>query len=155
MVAGLLEAESAVDQLLVISRQLDGTRIAQEVGRVEEVDVEGVALDPLGAVEEPSEGADLGMDRDVEEVLERVDRAHLVGHRADAADPGDDVDDLVRRPADDERLEVAGRLEDREVGLLDHAVADAQMERALALDAGQVLDLEPEVTPVAHWDPPT
>ena len=52
------------------------------------------------------------MDLHPEQVLERVDRAHLVRDRADAADPGDDVDDLVRRPAHDQRLEVAGRLED-------------------------------------------
>ena len=49
---------------------------------------------------------------DAEQVLERVDRAHLVGDRADAADARDDVEDLVRRAADDERLEVARRLED-------------------------------------------
>ena len=35
---------------------------------------------------------------DPEVVLERVDRAHLVRDGADAADAGDDVEDLVRRP---------------------------------------------------------
>ena len=39
---------------------------------------------------------------------------------------------------DDQPLEVARRLEDLEVRLLDDAVPDAQAERALALDPGQV-----------------
>ncbi len=55
-------------------------------------------------------------------------------------------------PPDHECLEVSRRLEDLQVGFLDDAVADPHMERALALDAGQVLDLETEVTPVAHPD---
>ena len=75
-------------------------------------------------------------------VLERVDGAHLVRDRADAADARDDVDDLVGRPADDEPLEVARRLEDPEAGLDDLAVADEQPERAFALDPGQLLDVE-------------
>ena len=77
--------------------------------------------------------------------LEGVDRAHLVGDRADAADAGDDVDDLVRRAADDEPLEVARRLEDLEVRLHDLAVADAQAQRAFALDAGEAGDVDREV----------
>ena len=66
-----------------------------------------------------------GRPRSPNSVLERVDGGHLVGDRADAADAGDDVDDLVGRPADDEPLEVARRLEDLEVRLVDDAVADA------------------------------
>ena len=67
-----------------------------------------------------------------------MDGAHLVCDRADAADAGDDVDDLVRGPSDDELLEVARRLEDAETRLEDLAVLDPQVQRALALDAGQV-----------------
>ena len=86
--------------------------------------MERVALDPLAAVEQPAQRADGRVDRDPGQVLERVDGAHLVGDRADPADAGDDVEDLVRRPADDQLLEVARRLEDREVRLDDLAVAD-------------------------------
>ena len=59
MVADLLEAQAVGDELPVIAGQLDRARVAEEVGRVEEVDVERVALDPLGAVEEPAQRADL------------------------------------------------------------------------------------------------
>jgi len=59
------------------------------------------------------------------QVLEGHRRAHLVGDRADAADSGGDVDDFVGRPTDDELLEVARRLEDRQAGFGDVAVRDA------------------------------
>ena len=94
------------------------------------------------AVEQSTEGADLGIDPDAEERLEGVDGGQLVGDRADPADPRDDVEDLVRRAPDDEPLEVARRLEDPEAGLDDLAVADPEPQAALALDAGQLLDRE-------------
>ena len=71
-----------------------------------------------------------------------MDGAHLVGDGADAADAGDDVQDLVGRPALDDALEVAGRLEDAQVRLDHLAVADDEPQRALALDAGESRDLE-------------
>ena len=46
---------------------------------------------------------------------------------------------------DDEPLEVARRLEDLEVGLLDDAVLDPQPEGSLALDPGQPGDVDGEV----------
>ena len=118
-----LRASPRFDRGAMILGQLERARVAEEVGQVEQVDVQGVALDPLAAVEQAAERPDGGVDLDAEAVLEGVDRGHLVGDRADAADAGDDVDDLVGRPADDQALEVARRLEDLEVRLLDDAVA--------------------------------
>ena len=111
-VAGLLHLQGLLHQRPVIGRHGDAALVAQEVRRVEEVDVEGVAFDPLAAVEEAAERPRLRVDADPEQVLEPVDRAHLVGDRTDAADAGDDVDDLVGRSPHDELLEVARRLED-------------------------------------------
>ena len=145
LVAGLLEGQPRFDGGPVILGELERAGVAEEVGQVEQVDVERVALDPLAAVEQAAERADGGVDLDPETVLEGMDRGHLVGDRADPADAGDDVDDLVRRPPDDEALEVARRLEDLEVGFLDHAVVDAQPERSLALDPGQSGDVDGEV----------
>src|SRR6185437_1090125 len=96
--------------------------------------------DPLGAVHESPQGAHRGLDPDPEQRLERVNGAHLVRDRADAADPGDDVDDLVRLPADDQPLEVARRLEDLELGPHDVAAPDDEAQRALALDPAQPAD---------------
>ena len=144
-VARLLEGQPGLDRRAVVLGELEGAGIAQEVRQVEQVDVERVALDPFAAVEQAPKRADLGIDRNAQRVLEGVDSGHLVGDRADAADAGDDVDDLVGRPTDDQPLEVAGRLEDLEMGLLDHAVADAQAERALALDPRQPGDVDGQV----------
>ena len=66
MLPALLQVQAALDHGAVIARQLERARVAQEVGRVEQVDVEGVALDPLAAVEEAAEGADLRVDLDAE-----------------------------------------------------------------------------------------
>ena len=110
---------------------------------MEEIDVQRVALDPLAAVEQPAQRPNGRVDLDAQEILERVDRGHLVGDRADPADARDDVQHLVRRPTDDQLLEVAGGLEDGELRLDDLAVADDQAERAFALHAGQAGDGEP------------
>ena len=83
--------------------------------------MQGVALDPLAAVEEPAESAQLPADLDATDLLHRVNRAHLVGDRADSADAGRDVGRLGERTPAEERLEEARRLEDPEldVGHLD------------------------------------
>ena len=64
VVARLLEAQPVGHELPVIPGQLHGARVAEEVRGVEEVDVEGVALDPLAAVEQPAERADGRVDLD-------------------------------------------------------------------------------------------
>ena len=65
---------------------------------------------------------------------------------------GDDVDDLVHRPADDQALEIARRLEDLQPCGFDGAVAHAQVQRALALDAGKVADVDREIGPARGND---
>ena len=69
---------------------------------MEHVDVERVALDPFPAVQEAAQRVHRGIDRHPGEMLEGVDRRHLVRDRADPADPGHDVEDLVGRAPDDE-----------------------------------------------------
>ena len=70
-----------------------------------------------------------------EQPLEAVHGAHLVGDRADPADPRHDVGHLVEGPAGQERLEEPGRLVDLEPEIRDLAVVDRDVERALALHA--------------------
>jgi hypothetical protein len=107
--------------------------------------VEGVTLDPLPAIEQPAKGDGRRIDFDPEGCLGRVDRCHLVRDWADAADAGDDVDDLVHGSADDQPLEIARRLEDLEPGRLHGAFPHAEVKRALTLDAGQVAHVDIEV----------
>ena len=68
--------------------------------------------------------------------------AHLVGDRADAADPGGDVGDLARFAALKEGLEEAGRLEDIQLHVLDRVAVELDVEGAFPFDPGQCLDLE-------------
>ena len=117
LVAGLLHPQGLLDERPVVGRHRDarsrsrGSR-ARGAGRCGARGSRSTRRSRAGAA-----GRGRRVDPDAEEVLERVDRAHLVGDRADPADAGDDVDDLVGRPADDELLEVARRLEDPEAGL--------------------------------------
>src|SRR5579862_8160078 len=139
LVAGLLQGEPTLDGSGRVARELDGARIAEEVGRVEHVDVQGMALDPLAAIEKATQHSDRLGDLDAAEALERVEGARLVGDRADAADAGGDVRRLAKRPPAQQRLEEARRLEDLELDVLDAAVPEPDGHRALALDAGEVV----------------
>ena len=104
--------------------------------------MERVALDPFAAVQQPPELAERAVDPDAQRVLHRMDRAHLIGDRTDAADARGDIRGLLERAAAEEGLEEAGRLEYLKTNLL-HAVAfDPDVERALAFDPRQVVDLD-------------
>ena len=101
---------------------------AEEVGGVKQVDVQGVALYPLSAVEEAAQIGHLPTHLHTKSVLHRGAGAHLVRHRAYATDAGCDVGGLGGPASLQERFEKAGRLEDVERHLSDHAVADLHME---------------------------
>ena len=97
--------------------------------------MQGVALDPLPAVEEPPQGRHPVIDGDTARILHGRAGAHLIGHRADSADAGRDVGRLGEVPSDQQGLEVAGRLEDLEGDIGDRAVMDDDPQRALSFDA--------------------
>ena len=90
-IADLLESEAPPHDIGVVAGHLDCARIAEEIRRVQHVDVQRVALDPFAAIEEPSQLAKRSVDVDAERVLHRVDRAHLIGDRTDAADARRDI----------------------------------------------------------------
>jgi hypothetical protein len=140
-VARLLDPQALLDHVLVVFGHLDRTRVAEEIRRVQEEQMEPVALDPLAAVEQSAQAADGRARDEAEGALNRAHGAHLVGDRADAADPRDDVGDLPDPAAAQEGLEEPRRLEDRQARLLDHAAPCAQVERALPLHAGKHVDL--------------
>jgi hypothetical protein len=138
-IADLLELEAVLHRLRVLLGEGDGVGEAEEIRRVEEIDVERVALDPLPAVQEPAELPQLPVDGDAERPLHGVAGAHLVGDRADAADPGRDIRGLrVGSPAQEPFEETRG-LEDPELHVLDCPVADPQLDGAFAFDPGEIL----------------
>ena len=150
LVAGLLHVQRALDQLAMVLGEVDRAGVAEEVGGVEHEDVQGVALDPLAAVEKPPERANLAADQNAAGVLHRVHARRLVGDRADPADPGGDVRRLGEVTAAQERLEEARRLVDPQLHVDRPPVADLDQHRALALDAGEVVGAERLRLPT-HW----
>jgi len=139
-VAHLLERERLLDDLAVVTRHLDHAAVAEEVGRVQHVDVERVALDPFAAIDQPPQVADRALvDRHPACVLHRPYGAHLIGDRADAADSRGDVGGLGERAAAKQRLEEARRLVDAQLDVDDLAPVELDVHRALALDAREVI----------------
>jgi hypothetical protein len=145
----LLELERAGDEVGVVAGELDRALVAEEVGRVEHVDVQRVALDPLAAVEETPQRLELTTDLDAADLLHRMTGAHLVRDRADAADPRGDVRRLREAAAAQEGLEEARRLVDVEFDVGDATVLDHDPHGALALHAGEVVGRD-DAGPARH-----
>jgi hypothetical protein len=106
-----------------------------------------VALDPFAAIKQSAQRADWFFDLDAERILDGVYPAHLVSDRANPADKRDDIERLAEAAPAQQCLEEAGRLEDAEAHRIDLAISNAQFERALALHAGDVVDLD---SPIRH-----
>ncbi len=151
-VTRLLQGETTLDRLGRVAGQLDRAGVAEEIGRVQHVDVERMALDPLAAVEKPAKDPDRLRYLDAAQVLERVDGTRLVGDRADAADPGRDVRRLDGRTAAEERLEETRRLEDPQLDVLDLAVLQSHGHRTLAFDPSEIVGLDH--TALSHGSSP-
>lgn len=141
LIAGLLEGEASLHQVGMRPRHVDRPFESEKIRSVQHVHVERMAFDPFAAVEQPPQIAQRLGHGYAERVFHRLDCAHLIGHRTNAADAGGDVRRVgVGAPAQ-QRLEKPRRLVDAELGLLHRAVADDDMERALAFDARKRIDL--------------
>ena len=105
-------------------------------------DVQGVALDPLAAIEKSAQGVDRRIDLDAERVLDRMYAAHLIGNRTNPADASDDVEHLTKAATAQQCLEEPWRLEDAQSNRIDRPVTDMQFERAFPFDACDVVDLD-------------
>lgn len=141
-VAGLLEPKAAFNVGAPGACEVDGAVAAEEVGRVEKVDVQRLALDPFTAVEQPAQRRQLPVHDHAAGVFDRSAGAHLVRDRADPAHPGGDVGRLGVGASAQERLEEAWRFVDRQSGLCNLAAVHAQIQCALTLDAGERSDFQ-------------
>ena len=135
-------AQAALDDVAVVGGEGDGVGVAEEVGGVQQVDVQGVAGDPLPAVEQSAQRADPLVDDDPAYLLDGLPRAGLVGHRADPADARGDVADLRVLPPAQEGFEEPRRLVDLQIRPLHLAVLDDDPQRALAFDARERADVQ-------------
>ena len=151
-VSGLLQRQPTLDQSAsaALPCEVERAGVAEEVGRVQQVDVQRVTFDPLSAVEQPAKIGDRSGDLDPAGRLDRQACAHLVGHRADPADARGDVGRLGVPPPAQERLEEPGRLVDLQPHVLDGARAHPHVHRALTLNPGQRADHKRAVGLVTH-----
>ena len=131
LVAGLLQPQAALHLVGVVLGHADGVFVAEKVGRVQQINVQRVALDPFAAVDQPAQVADGAADFDAAGVLHGMAGAHLIGDRTDAADAGGDVGRLMEFAAPQKRLEEARRLEDLQL----------DVRHLLALDLHQAVRL--------------
>ena len=106
------------------------------------VDVQRMALDPFAAIVQPAQGAHCWIDLHTEQPLEGVQGAHLIRHRADAADARRDVRGFAGVAAAQQRLEEARRLEDLEAQVDQLAALDGEVQCSLTLDAGEHADVD-------------
>ena len=63
-IANLFQPERLFDHGSVISRHGDHVLVAEEIGRVQHVDMQGMTLDPLAAVKETTKQANRRVDPD-------------------------------------------------------------------------------------------
>jgi hypothetical protein len=111
LIAGL-QRQAPLDHGAVVLGHVDGAGVAEEVRRVQQVDVQGVAGDPLAAVQQAAQVRKRAVDRDPAGVFDRLAGAHLVGDGADAADACGQIGWLGVAAAAQQRLEEAGWLVD-------------------------------------------
>ncbi len=101
------------------------------------MDVKGVALDPLTAVEEVAELSQRTVDADTHRGLDRCAGTHLIRNGADPADAGGDVRGFGEVASPQEALEEARWLVDVQLHIDQLAVADVDPHRSFAFDPGQ------------------
>ena len=145
VVADLLEAEHVRDELGMAIGELQPRAGVEEVGRMEEADVQDVALDPFAGVEQPTQLVELTVDGHPGDPFECGRRGHLVGDRADPTDACGDVDRFTEAAPAQERLEESRWLVDLQAEVGDHVVANFDVQRTLAFDAGECGDPEVDV----------
>jgi hypothetical protein len=152
LVAVFLHPQAAIQFVGKLRRHIEAGVESEEVGRVQQVDVQGVALDPLAAIEQAAQAADFRRHGDAERGLQRVNAAHLIRDRTDAADPGRDVGHVLQGASAEQRLEQPRRLVNLESNVFHVLAAHLDVQSAFAFDAGQGFDLD---GPLRHFVPST
>ena len=140
-VAHLLEAQAPLDFAPVVSGHRHRALVPQEIRSVEQIDMQGVALDPLRAVEQPAEHADLRTGPDPQSRFQRMDSAHLVSHRTDPADARGNVGHFLEMAPAQESFKKAGRLEDVQLDVAQFPALGANIEATFTFHPCEVFNL--------------
>ena len=142
IVAGLFQRKRIADEIAVVPRHLDRVGQAEKAGRVQHRYVQRMARYPLAAIDEPPERSELAVHGRAERLLGGVNRAHLIGDGADAADARHDIGQLGVAPAAQKGFEKARRLENPEPRRSHAPVREFEVQRAFALHPGKIIDLD-------------
>jgi len=147
-IAELLEFQASLDLVWEFLGQIDPTMAIEEIGGMEQVDVQHMAFDPLGAVDQTAQRGDGFRDSNAQDRLEGLDGRDLISDRADAADARGDIGDILDRSASQEGFEEPWRLVDIQFDLLDPRAAQTDVQCTFSLDASQ--DRDTDGTRLAH-----
>ena len=115
--------------------------------------MEGMALQELRFVKQLAQQQGLRTHFQAQGVFHRLGSGELVADAADATDPANDPRDLVGFHALAKVFEEAVSLDDGQLQVFDPAVAGVHLDGAMALDPGDVVDLDGQGSRVrAHRD---
>ena len=101
-----------------------------------------MALDPLAAIEQAAQFAQLSVNANTADILHRVRGAHHVRDRTNAADARGDIDGFGEMSAAQQRFEKTRRFENSQFDAADIFAIERDMQRGFALDAGDVIDVD-------------
>ena len=140
LVAQRLQPQRALEQLRVALGQREHRLVTQEVRGGEHEQVRAVVLQ-VGAVEQKlAQGLSAVGHFHTEDLFDGAQVGDDVAGRADAADAGGDVGNLLEGAPAHHGLEQARRLHHGHLAGRDLAVLDDEADVAVALDAGDVVD---------------
>ena len=136
-----LHAQRAQHHFGMGTRQRDDAAHAEEVRRDEHVGVQHMAVQNLAVEDQLAQQLGLLGQLHAQRRFQRLQRRHLVAHRADAADARGDVRHFRVRPPAQHRLEEARRLDDLQFAAFQLAVLGIDDDVAVAFDAGDVVNV--------------
>lgn len=147
-IAELFEFQASLDLVWEFPGQFDPTVAIEEIGGMEQVDVQHMAFDPLGAVDQTAQRGDGFGDSNAQDRLEGLDGRDLISDRTDATDTRGDIGDILDRSASQEGFEEPWGLVDIQFDLLDPRAAQTDVQCTFSLDASQ--DWDTDGTRLAH-----
>ena len=127
-VSGFLQRQPSFEKLGVLLGEADRVWISEKVRRMQQVDVQGVTVNPFPAVQHPPQLHQWGIHRHTACVLDRVAGTDLIRDRADAADPRGDVGRLGVGASPQERFEEPRRLVDVQLDAVHGAVGQRDVQ---------------------------
>src|SRR3569623_617103 len=153
-IADTLQHETAPHLVGILRGHRGDAVVAEQLGQGQHVDVQTVALYPFAAIHHAPQREQPRRRRKTADGFARLHRAHLIGDGAAAADTRYEVGHLGAVAPEQQLFEITRRLVDAQLQRLDHAVADVQIERALALHTRERRHLYFDFAAVSHAAPP-